>query len=409
VVVWEASYHFLQGLLLILLQLHLLHRYIHTRRPVHALLAVGLYAISLISLELFYLTPFLGLALCLYYRPSISPAITRIVFPQVALLAIYLISLKLLLNQTTGRLGNAITELPITYYLVKPPEYLFHLLGGRFLPTTWRATVYQACSSYLGAGIFFLLLAALIIYIIIRFRQFTQQGKLLSLLFIWLLLGTALVSTLWFPQRLFIIGDRYLYILLPGFSAVVVLILTRYISKHSVQKAIILALVTAQCILTVNLSNIWSTSTTLTNKLQSTLAGTTGKITILLNNPASYKGAPMIPSGADGEARLMHNLLYQPGIQDLVMDAPAMHLLSVSDGIRINIIDSQSVKVSLTNPQSFWQYGPDVARSYNTPLFSVVVEDPNCCYTIKLSLHQSAYRLLYHQSGQWHELRFTGH
>ncbi len=412
VIVWKAAYHFLQGLLLILIQLHLLRNFLHNGRSRNIVISLILYALSLFSLELFYLVPILDIVVCIYYdqalawdKRRIKQAFRAIIAPQALLLVLYLIGLQLSAGATTGRLGNEWMKLPITYYLVKPPENLFHLLGGRFLPEVWRHAVYKTCSSYTGAGIFYAALLGLLLYMVARFRKMTRNGQLVSFLTVWVLLGIALVTPLWFPERLLIVGDRYLYVLLPPFMALLALVISRIARKLLLPLIACSAAIIIQVLPTLNLNQTWQESTRLTDQLQTLLTDAPDQITILLNNPASLRGAPMIGAGEDGEAKLMHNLLYQSPIRGKMYDAPAANLLNATDSISIQWLDGSTLKVSLTQPNTFWQYGQDVAHSFSNEYFSVDVADPNCCYTLRLTKPVSQYRLLYQHAGTWQILR----
>jgi hypothetical protein len=162
----------------------------------------------------------------------------------------------------------------------------------------------------------------------------------------------------------------------------------------------------AEALITFSLNRTWQDATDLTERLQEGLTDARDKITILLNNPASLRGAAMIGAGMDGEARLMHNLFYTPPIIGQMFDAPAIHLMEPTDSVSIQFLDEHTLKVSLTRPGTFWQYGPDVARSISMEPFTISVDDPDCCYTLSLTYHPSQYRLLYQYRGQWRELAF---
>lgn len=411
VVVWEAAFHFLQGMLLLLAQMLLLRSQLHRPRAHKALLGCLLFALSLFSLEYFYLVPFLNAGLCLFYSLALrwkSSGLRRawrsIVLPQAALLLLYFIGLQFFAGATTGRLGNEWMKLPIQSFLVKPPEYVFHLLGGRFLPQAWRNAVYAACSSYAGAALFYGGIGALLFLIGLRFKKMPRRSQVMSLLALWLLAGLALESPLWFPQRLLIVGDRYLYLLLPPFCALLALLLEE-IPGLRLRGILVCALLLPGAALTFSLNQIWQRSERMTRALQEGLSDAPDKITILLNNPASLRGALMIGAGNDGEARLMHNLFYQPRIAGRMYDAPAQNLLSLHDCIRIEPIDSQTFRVVLTQPGSFWQYSTDVAHSFSNADFSVDVEDADCCYTLRLTQPARRYRLLWQQGGKWREFK----
>ncbi len=409
VIVWEAAYHFLQGMLLLLAQLHLLRRLLHGRGKYPSAIAIVLFTLSLFSLEYFYLVPLLHAVFCVYYwyalgwdKAVIRRAWLTLIIPQAGLLVLYFIGLRVFAGATTGRLGNAWMQLPITYYLVKPPENLFHLLGGRFLPQAWRTAFYHVCSSYAGAGVFYLSVAGLVGYILLRFRRMKQRMQLISLLIVCLLLSLVLVTPLWFPERLLLVGDRYLYLLLPPFFALLVLLIATLVGKPVVQSAMFVVLL-FQMLLTYTLNSLWKESNELITKLQQKLSDAPDKITILLNNPVSLQGALMLGAGDDGEGRLMHNLFYADTIKGVMYDAPAQNLLHATDSVRIQAMDSQTVKVSLTQSGAFWQYSTDVAKSFSNEDFSVRVDDPDCCYVLHLNGQADRYRLLYQQGGIWHE------
>lgn len=409
VIVWEAAYHFLQGMLLLLVQLHLLRRFLYGKGKYVPVISIVLFALSLFSLEYFYLVPVLNGVFCLYYfytldwdKRVIRRVWRQLVIPQALLLVLYFIGLRVFAGASTGRLGNAWMKLPITYYLVKPPEYLFHLLGGRFLPQAWRSAYYHVCSSYVGAGIFYLSVAGLLTYMLLRFRKMKQRMQLISLLVLWLLLSVALVTPLWFPERLLIVGDRYLYLLLAPFSALLVIVIATTVRNPRVQQSVF-AVLLFQMPFTYKLNRIWKESDQMSKALQQNLTDAPHKITIMLNNPASLCGALMIGAGSDGEAKLMHNLFYPDTIKGVMYDAPAQNLLHAADSVRIETLDSQTVKVSLTQPGVFWQYSTDVAKSFSNEDFSVQVDNPECCYTLHLSGQADHYRLLYQQAGIWHE------
>ncbi len=411
VIVWEAAFHFLQGMLLLLGQLLLIRAQLRGRRT--AVIAIGLFVPAAFSLELFYLTPLLGASLCIYYRiavgwekASVKRALLLIVLPQSGILLLRLLAARLWLGVDNSRLGNVFSEQPITYFLVKPPECFFHLFGGRFLPQGWRDAVYGACSSYAGAGIFYGMIGLLAGYIIFRFHRMLKGGQIASLLAVWLLLGLALISPLWFPQRLLITGDRYLYVLLPPFAVLLALGGACLISNLALRRVLFFLLLLGQAMLTLMLNSIWARSVMLTDTLQQGLADVPNRITILLNSPASLRGAPMIGAGDDGEAKLMHNLLYASPLRGQVWEAPALHLLELSDSISIQRLDAATLRVKLLHPGAFWQWGPDIApRGYSREAYSYGVDDANCCYVLRLYGPPSGYRLLYHQGGRWLEWR----
>ncbi|MBS1616415.1 MAG: hypothetical protein JST06_09905 [Bacteroidetes bacterium] len=411
VIVWEASFHFLQGMLLLLVQMLLLRKMLHGAGSSWALLACFLFALSLFSLEYFYLVPLLLAAVCLFYRKalkweksSLRRSFLGIVLPQGILLLLYFSFLRLVAHTSTGRLGNDWQNMRLASFLVKPPEYLFHLFGGRFLPLAWRMKVYEACASYPGAALFYGAIAAFVFFLVFRYKNLGRRQQIMCLMLVWLLAGMALESPLWFPQRLLIVGDRYLYLLLPPFLALLVLLL-QPLKSLRLQWALGGALLIPEALLCFSLNTLWQQSEQMTQSLQQKLSDAPGKMTILLNNPASLRGALMIGAGSDGEARLMHNLFFKPKIQGQMYDAAAQNLLRPDDRIRIEVTGKNCIRVSLMSEGAFWQYGTDLAHSYSNEAYSLIVEDPYCCYVLCLKQPVSQYRLLYQQGLSWREFK----
>jgi hypothetical protein len=260
--------------------------------------------------------------------------------------------------------------------------------------------------NFLVAAVFYGIVLLVVAIVALRFRRMQRQTQVAVLFLCWLLCAMLLVTPLWFPERLLIIGDRYLYILLPPFFMLGVMVVSR-IKLIAITRTIIILACMINVTLTAYLANIWQTSTHLTDQLQKTFPADAGGITILLNNPASFKGAPMIGAAPDQEFRLMHNLLYTHPVTGQFPEVLAFNMTSVYDSTAVAIIDDSTVRVSLTSPDSRWYYGTDVAKEYSTAYFSVSLSTDPCCYVLHLRNNADRYRLMYQKEGRWYTVNLN--
>ena len=121
VIVWKASFHYLQGLAFIFAILLILLNYLHRPTKQQVFMASLIFAIAIFSLELFYLIPlFTILILAFYYWAlkypfdRIREASLYILGPQLLLFLVHLILVHFVLGTQAPRLGNALFSQPIT-------------------------------------------------------------------------------------------------------------------------------------------------------------------------------------------------------------------------------------------------------------------------------------------------------
>ena len=153
VIVWEPSFHFLQGLLLIMLILLFVQRFVHTGAQKYAWMAGVIYFLSTFSLEVFYVTPWLILTLGIFYRytPSFDKKMfSRVVkfffIPMLSLFALRFAAFHIFYGSWVSRIGTETVTLINFQSFGKPAKYLFHLLFiGRFFPNDIRQQVYSFC------------------------------------------------------------------------------------------------------------------------------------------------------------------------------------------------------------------------------------------------------------------------
>ncbi len=404
-VVWKAAWHFLQALLLILAILHMTLRFLHDGKAWQALVAVVLFAVSTTSLELFYLTPLYCGFLLLFYRYALrwnKAALRRttlwICAPLFMLLALHFLRLgagvKNMASHAAGELGSS----ALAHYAIMPPLYALRLLWGRFLPETWQWAYHKAMCSYLLAGIFYAALAAIYSYLLFCVRRFSPAGKVAALMACLLGLSMLLVLPTWYPEHNLIVCDRYAYILLPPFY----LLLAVALSHLKYGRWLTGALILLNSCLTMYLNTLWQKSNAIIESLQTEHPPIdTSRITILLNNPASLRGAAMFGADISEEWRSMHNQLYGGRLARAMPEVAAYNMQATGDGAHVQVSDDSTLTVTLNQP-GYWTYGFgfDTAAHHTSPCYTMERQTQES-YRLRLHGNPDGYRLWYQQGARY--------
>ncbi len=302
-IVWEPAFHFLQGLLFILLILTCVQRFVHTGAAKYAWYTALIYSLSLFSLEVFYTTPWLALTLGLFYcfHPSFGKKVFQkvVAYFFVPMLLLFLTRLsvyRFIYGDWVSRIGSdTVTGMQIDSF-GKPAKYLFHLLLlGRFFPNDLKQKIYDLCDSVKCILAFYSIIALCCIYIAARFRKMSGKGKVASLLFVWTLIALVLLIPLWFNSMLFVMQDRYTYSL-GAFLYMLVAVLISFIALKYLRIGIIVTYALINIRFTIKVNRYWGKSSRVTQGLLNNLPDPGNKIVLLLNIPESMNGIPMIGS-----------------------------------------------------------------------------------------------------------------
>ncbi len=401
VIVWEAAYHYLQGLGFILIQLLLLQAFLHRPGAWLAVLAGVLYVIASFSLELFYLTPGFSFCLLLLYRfgkPAADPGLIRrgarsFLLPQLLILAFHLLLLRLSYGNSNGRLGEELWRHPLSYYAIKPPDYLLHLLGGRYLPQVFRSGWHRFFCTIGGAGLFYAGLACSLSFMLFRFRRMSPAGQVFSWACCATLLAMVLVSPMWFPERLLVMGDRYLYLMLPFFCLMLSLALAQ-LRRPALAAGLSVLAVLVSGAGTWKLAAMWEHSEAITESMQRRFPlFAQGERILLLNNAANYRGIPMTGAGPDGEFALMRRLFYPHRERVYIREAFASEY--TAGDVQPDVIPEGpgSFLIRLRDKDRRWWFGSDYAGSFGDAGFSAEMVSP-AAYELRCSGDGNAPELL---------------
>ncbi len=408
VIVWEPSFHFLQGLLMILLVLVWVRKYLHTGSGKYALWAAIVYLLSTHTLEVFYITPWLVLTLALFYREVVGKGLfvkVLLLFflPELIMFCLRLVEFRVIYGGWVSRIGtDAAMAAPLTG-LGKPAKYLFHLLLlGRFFGHEIKEKVYAFCDSAKGVVAFYGIAVVVLGYIAYRFRIMSGKGKVASLLFVWMLITFVLLLPLWFGDMLLVMFDRYTYFT-GAFFYMLLALLAAFITMQYVRWGVLGLYALANLRFAILVSRYWGKSCKVNHGLLYHLPEPGDKILVLLNLPESMHGAPMIGSGQESEYKLMDNLLL-PGktINNKVYDGLSYNMETPEDGAHTLVLNDSMVRVTLNQWGTWWWYEGKGGHSYENEDYKLNMIDGGHFYELTMKQPASRYLLLYQVGDQWH-------
>jgi hypothetical protein len=412
VIVWEPSFHFLQGLALTLGVLRLSQRYLQSGLVRYAVLAVLVFALSTFSLEVFYLTPWLVLALIGFhsrYSPlQVRSALHYLVLPMLLLFAAHLLLFHAVYGEWVAHIGTQPFSAPENSTFSKPWKLLFHLLLlGRFWPDAIRQAIYHAADQWwLSAGLYALTFGWLF-WAVSRFGRLAPTLQAAALLFGCAMANLLLLQPLWFPTDGLVVYDRYTYsaaaFLFPAITILLGSIRLRWLLLIA---STILLLVNVRC--TIRVSRYWMKSANVINNLLRTFPADTKKKVILLNLPQNMHGLPMIGAEQESEFKMMYNgLHHQSPINTVVHDALAYNMLTPQDGAHVVVRNDSTVQVTLNQWGTWWWYAMRGASSYQNADYKLDVVDAGHWYQLTLRHPAADYLLLYQQGADWRVVDFT--
>ncbi len=375
-----------------------------------AVLALLLMLLSAASLEVFYLTPVIMALVLLYYRLAmswpaqpVSKAAACFLLPQAIIVVLHLLASMLSFGTLTARLGDAPLHQSIRSMAVKPPMLLFHLAGGRFLPQAIQDAVYAGFCTYLGAGVFYAALCGMTAFVVLKFRRRNRNVMPGSIAFWWMLAALAMASLLWLPTRLLILGDRYLYFVLPPFCLLVAMLLLR-IRANGLRLLLAGVIIGLQCVATLRLSWLWQRSDMLNRAISASFSvpPDSGRVILLLNNPHALCGAPMIGAGEGGELMLMRKLFRGDTSSRKIYEVAATDIGSEGAVTSFRWINDSTVEVQ---SGFYWWRSSDYLHPYRTPDYAIRVDSANGhAYILQLRGGRRRFVLMYTVGGRWRVL-----
>ena len=409
VVVHEPCYHYLQGMLLVMLILLWVQKFYLRQQIKYAWYAAILFYLSTWSLELFYVVPAFVFTLALYYlftfadRKAFRRVMLLFFLPQVLIFIVYLITLRMVshvLLAHTGFAGNAAT------YCSRFPDYLFHIvLLGRSFPVDIRQAVYAFCSTTAFLTVFYSLLIMACIFILLRFRKMEAKGKATALFFVWVLFSVIIVLPQDFPVIQYVSFDRYCYFMEPFIYIVLVLLLSRL--RYSIVSIGILAVYSLVNMYYLDkINKYWGTSAKVVDSLVAGFPNTGNKDIVLLNLPENMDGALMIGSRGESLFKLTYNNLGRgKRITSAVYDIASYNMNTAGDGVHATVINDSTVRVTFNQSGNWWWFHYLGAGNRENDVYKVVFDGGS--YDLTMRQPPINFAILFTTGGEWRTLDWS--
>lgn len=401
VIVWEPSFHYLLGMMLLLVIMILAKRFMFEPRLRYALAACAIYALSTHSLEVFYITPWFVLLLGVFYKylapqgkDTFGGIIVLFVIPMLFLFLLRLLEYRLLYGDWVSRIGSQ-TVLEGAGW-GKPAKYVFHLLFlGRYIPAEWhignvtfgavREHVYEWCDSTMGIVVFYTFCVLGFAWGAFRYKYMSGKAQVALILAAWAMIGLLLIMPLWFGDLLLVVYDRYTYFAAPFFFTFVAVCLM-YIRSKSIRVLIVALLLFGNLRFSIQAVRYWWKAEKIITSLLQGLPAQDDKITVLLNVPDSMHGVLMIGSSGESEYKLMRNLLVpEKTMKGKVYDGMSYNMAAPEDGAHVQVVNDSTISVHLNQYGTWWWYNglgghdhenEDIAARITNDGYELVMKKP---------------------------------
>ncbi len=407
VVVWEPSFHYLLGLLLMLVVMICAQNFLLNRKKNYIWIGGIVFFLSSYSLEVFYLTPAFVLTLGIYYylalsisKKTLRDLVLYFTIPQALIFVLHIVLLRVIYHSGIAHVGTVAIHFGAVN-LSKSLKYLFHIVFlGRFFSLDVRAKVYHFCSSSIGLYGFYGFALLLVTYLTYRYKQMAIHLKANILLLLWAALCIGLILPLWFPETGLVIYDRYTYVADAFIFMCIALFINNLFSRYLCLGILaIYALINIRYTHKVNA--YWQQSAHIVNRLVETFPNDKSKKVLLLNIPECLDGVQMIGTRDDGEFRMMYNALMPDKINNTVYDVEAYNMNSTSDGAHVIVVNDSTMKVVLNQWGTCWWYYGYGATSYENADYKVEMRDQGHWYDLILKHSADNYLLLFSTGDKW--------
>jgi hypothetical protein len=412
VIVWKASYHYPMAVLFSIGTLRCIQKYLHDSRGRWLLLAVLIYAVSTFTLELFYTTIPLAVALLLCYglggmsTPRQRTAvITRALLPMLGLFIFHLVLYRMVyggvLPHTEGLMTTAARNPGSAFARILP--YEFHLLlQGRYWSGPTRQKIYDLVSNPAVGWAAFIAIAATLLLLLVRFRTASPRWRAAALLSFCAVPGLFIVLPYWIPTLGIYYNDRYLYFMsLFQWPLVALLLFAAGRRRGYVASGALLLILVGCTAFTViqcrrEARVFWGALQDFPRKQEPVTH-------LLLNVPANLDGIVAFQASPDMDEFNSHLRIFTgDSARGRIQSVAGFNMVKWWDGAHVTMLDRTHLKVTLNQWGTWWFNGTLGASDHETDLYRARFTDPGHEY--ELELKDTSVQMLYFNGGQWHEV-----
>lgn len=417
VIVWEPSYHYLQGLLMLLALLLFTKQYIHTGKAKYIWAPLLIYLLSTHTLELFYITPWLVLSLAMFYHYGVTSIKSRLkgvslylFLPMLVMFTLRLIEYRVIYGDWVSRVGTQTVEAALETSLGKTGKYLFNLLFlGRYLPgyrnvgsisiEAFKEQAYQFFDTTTGLILVYGIAITILLVGITFFKKLSSISKASLLILLWTCAAFILIMPLWYSSDLMVIYDRYTYF--PAFFLFCLVSLTIWRIKNKyIASAIMLVLLLPNIFYTLKVNRVWGESAHIINNLIENAPIGNDKTVVMLNLPEHLQGIPMMGAWPQSEYRLMTNQLTKNKLPENTYDGLSYNMITPNDGAHVNVLNDSTIRVTLNQWGTWWWYKGIGGTGYENEAYKLNLIDMGHFYELTLKQPINNYILLYQVGDQ---------
>lgn len=409
-VVWMVCLHYLMTALLMMGSLWFALNYLESHRSKFIWLAHLCFVAALFMLEIAFVMPLLMVVWVwivssgIEQSPGRRPLFFRLIFPQFALLTVYLVLNKLVLGQWVGHYGEqAHLNFPVLQMIGTTFKYLIkYTFFVRYFDHTTKEALFgifdQAwlVMALAIAGLISLGLA------IVYFKKLSTSLKIAGMLLLLFFLSVAPVSNMYFYTLLYIENDRY------GYHGSLFLSMLVALSFFTLPKfmryPLLIGYIGISVFLTQKTNRWWSESREVYYGLLHDFRWYDRDEVIILNIPDSYQGAYSFRI-IDQDSGLADYLRYSIGkeYKGRAIDVLQYNMCEPDASIRVEQVDSNTVKVAFNQWGNWWWRNGIGASNYENDRYRVELLDGAYLLHLK-NLHPNT-AIIYQVGSRWEEYK----
>ncbi|MBS1783101.1 MAG: hypothetical protein JSS78_08540 [Bacteroidetes bacterium] len=408
ITVWKATDHYLIGVLMQLCIILWVQRLLQTEKIKYAIYASILFAISIFTLEIFYVTPFITLFLIMGYRwrQLISAKQSERIFwmayiPQLLLFLIHLLLFRIIYGTWIAHYGttNEFVWLPQEILAGYGKYFMYIGLDAGFLPEKYRVLIFDFLSKpFIAYGIF-TIISMVIFFGVIYFKKLSSRSQIFLFLLAILFGSLTLVVTIPFDPTFPLYNSRRSY--QTGiFLYMIIALLLFTVKKRQLALVVSLIYITINIFLLEKMIFRWRAAAKIQFGLLRNFHWQQNDPVLLLNVPTYLNGVRIIPASEDNEFIDQQNFFGYPKNKGKVFTISSYNMNTSYDGAHITILDSNTLKVTLNQWGSWWMFNYHGAKSYENNLFRVEIIDVGHEYILHLKKHPKNMVILF-QHGDW--------
>jgi hypothetical protein len=410
VMVWRASFHYLTGFAMLLSFLVLTQKYLDSSQKKYAIIANILFLLSTLTLEFFFLTPFLALVLLIFYHFHTSKITdfrqTILLFVGLPLgsLGLYFIVFHAIYGRWIAHYGAAAhdtfytPEAVATYgkYVMKHVSclrYFYLVLPEKY--AGFKEKIFNSLDISTVSWTIYTLIVSGFLLGLSRFKVLKPKAKFIYFNFIYFSTLILPVVTLFFAMGLLSENDRLGFMASPflfiGFFTVL-----SYLPKRVFITISVLYLMFNAFFL-VKTTQLWFKSEKMYSKLVQDFEWWDADEVLILNLPDNFHGVPMF-------RMLKSNTAFAESLEAFrrrkvttkMYDVQRYNLVNDSDGVRVRV-DSVNHLTVVFNQFGNWWHKEAV---YETECYSTKDIVGGCEVTLKPTDKKRV--ILFQTGSEWH-------